>query len=248
MNYMDLIIDLHKHNPRQGPGSVEESLRAFDTTKLGRDKAIKMLDIGCGTGAASIPIAQHTSAHITALDLSEEFLSELASRADSSGLTNRISRYRGDMKNLPYGDDEFDLIWCEASIYNIGFEEGLKYWRNLVKPGGYMVISEMTWLNKIRPIDLKDFPQKVYHDIAKISEKITIIENAGLSPKAHFVIDETSWLENYYNKLESQYESFAARHGSSKEAKQVIEEHKVESELYKKYKEFFGYTFFIMQK
>ena len=42
------------------------------------------------------------------------------------------------MEHLPFGKEEFDLIWSEGAIYNIGFQRGLKEWREYIKPGGYI--------------------------------------------------------------------------------------------------------------
>jgi len=37
------------------------------------------------------------------------------------------------MEELPFQDEEFDLIWSEGAIYNIGFERGLNEWRKFLK-------------------------------------------------------------------------------------------------------------------
>ena len=39
------------------------------------------------------------------------------------------------MDALPFSPGEFDVIWAEGSIYNIGFERGLREWRQYLKPG-----------------------------------------------------------------------------------------------------------------
>ena len=46
------------------------------------------------------------------------------------------------MDQLPFHREELDLIWSEGAIYNIGFERGLKEWKEFLKPGGYVAISE----------------------------------------------------------------------------------------------------------
>ena len=38
------------------------------------------------------------------------------------------------MDDLSFEKDSLDLIWSEGAIYNIGFERGLKEWRNYLKP------------------------------------------------------------------------------------------------------------------
>lgn len=39
------------------------------------------------------------------------------------------------MENLPFGDREYDIIWSEGAIYNIGFERGVIDWNRYLKVG-----------------------------------------------------------------------------------------------------------------
>jgi hypothetical protein len=47
------------------------------------------------------------------------------------------------------------LIWSEGAIYNIGFEKGIRQWKNFLKKDGYMVLTEITWLKKDLPEETK---------------------------------------------------------------------------------------------
>ncbi len=38
------------------------------------------------------------------------------------------------MDFLPFSDGEFDVIWSEGAVYNMGFEAGVSYWRRFLKP------------------------------------------------------------------------------------------------------------------
>ena len=89
MNEISLLIDLHRHQQRQGPGSVEETRRAIHLTGLEYQKDLKIVDIGCGTGGQTLTLAESLDGHITAVDLFPEFLEELESRAAKRGLKNR---------------------------------------------------------------------------------------------------------------------------------------------------------------
>jgi hypothetical protein len=40
------------------------------------------------------------------------------------------------MDDLPFKEEELDLIWSEGAIYNIGFEKGLREWRKYLKKMG----------------------------------------------------------------------------------------------------------------
>jgi hypothetical protein len=59
---LELLLDLHRGNPRQGPGSEAMTLRALALTGLDRDRPLRIADIGCGTGAQTLTLAAHTKA------------------------------------------------------------------------------------------------------------------------------------------------------------------------------------------
>ena len=46
------------------------------------------------------------------------------------------------MDNLPFQNEELDLIWSEGAIYNIGFERGMNEWNKYLKKGGFIAVSE----------------------------------------------------------------------------------------------------------
>ena len=84
---------------------------------------------------------------MTAVDLFEPFLDRLKARAEKEGVSEaRLLPVRGDMEALSFDNESFDLIWSEGAIYLLGFEHGLKSWRRFVKPGGFVAVSECTWL------------------------------------------------------------------------------------------------------
>ncbi|MCB1173490.1 MAG: class I SAM-dependent methyltransferase [Leptospiraceae bacterium] len=71
---MELLIDFHRQATRLGPGSEADTLRAHGFTNLAGKSSLQVADIGCGTGASSLLLAQHLDAQITAVDLFAEFL------------------------------------------------------------------------------------------------------------------------------------------------------------------------------
>jgi len=72
MDLLELIIEYHKDNERQGPGSQEATLKALDCIPY-LNETTKMLDIGCGTGGQIIILAKNTAAQITAIDMLPQF-------------------------------------------------------------------------------------------------------------------------------------------------------------------------------
>ena len=55
---LDLLIDLHQPNPRQGPGGDAQTELALRLTGLDPAAPLTVADIGCGTGAATLALAR----------------------------------------------------------------------------------------------------------------------------------------------------------------------------------------------
>jgi SAM-dependent methyltransferase len=248
MTELELIIDLHKNSERQGPGSEKETLKALEFMNLQNDKKIKVVDIGCGSGGQTITLAQHLNAEITAVDLFPEFLAELNEKSEKLGLIGIIKTLEKSMDNLPFDNDEFDIIWSEGAIYNLGFENGIKKWKNYLKTGGYIAVSEITWISDSRPEEIENYWKQAYPEIDNASNKIKLLESSGYSLVGYFYLKPDSWIVNYYNPLKSRFEDFLKRNHNSELAIKVVEENKSEIELYKKYKDFFSYGFYIARK
>lgn len=248
MNDLELIVDLHLQGERQGPGSDRETLRALDLIQLPEYGELKFADIGCGTGAQTFALAEHTRAEIVAVDIFSEFLSELKKRVETAEFSDQIKTLKSSMDDLPFGEEAFDVIWSEGAIYLMGFAKGIKAWRKYLKPGGYLAVSEIVWTTKERPEELEVYWKDHYPEIGLISEKIKVLEDSGYSPIGHFVLPASCWLDHYYHPMEKRFDVFLDRHDHSKEAKALVASEKEEIKFYKKHKVHFSYGFFVAKK
>lgn len=242
-------MDLHINGERQGPGSDKETRKALDMTLLDQNAPLKIADIGCGTGASTMALKRMLkNSRISSVDLFSEFLDVLNRNALQEGFSEDISTIACSMDNLPFQDDEFDLIWSEGAVYNIGFENGLSKWRRYLKPEGVIAVSEITWLTSDRPDEIHNHWKGCYPEIGTASDKIRIIEKNGYSPIGYFTLPEYCWLDNYYLPLEKRFDDFLQKYKNSKEALEIVESEKEEIDLYKVYSAFFGYGFYIAKK
>ena len=248
MTELELIIDLHKNSKRQGPGSEKETLKALELMNLSSDRNLKIADIGCGSGGQTITLAQNLNGEITAVDLFPEFLDKLNEKSEKLGLKEKIVTLERSMDDLPFNSEEFDIIWSEGAIYNIGFENGVKKWKDYLKNGGYLAVSEITWTTNSRPSEIENFWTQEYPEIDIASNKIKILENNGYTLVGYFHLTQKSWIENYYKPMEKRFETFLERNNNSELARKVVKENKSEMELYKKYKNYYSYGFYIVRK
>ncbi len=185
---------------------------------------------------------------IIGVDMLEPFIDRLNADAARCGLQERVRGITASMDHLPFKEDEFDLIWSEGAIYNIGFERGLKEWRRFLKPGGYMAVSEIAWLTDERPAEINDFWTAAYPEIDTVARKVSVMEQAGYEVVASFVLPESCWTDNYYNPQESIIDAFLKKHSNSEAAQVLVAEQREEAELYRRFKTFYSYAFFVGKK
>jgi SAM-dependent methyltransferase len=248
VNELELLIDLHKHADRQGPGGTAETEKAILVGDIDQKTPLKIADIGCGTGASTLTLARLLNAKITAVDFLQDFIDELIARAQTEVTENKITPLCASMEQLPFADEEFDVIWSEGAIYNIGFEKGVRDWKRYLKPGGLLMASEITWLTNTRPAEIQDHWRAEYPGIDTASAKMKVLEDNGYRPVGYFVLPEHCWLDNYYEPMRKRFDAFLSRHGNSEEARAVVEAERQEIELYEKYNAYYSYGVYIARK
>jgi SAM-dependent methyltransferase len=242
-----LICEYFLGADRQGPGSPEITLKALSfIDNLTESSCIA--DIGCGTGGQTLVLAQNVLGTITGVDLFSAYINHFNTNAIRLGLGNRVRGIVGSMNELPFQREELDLIWSEGAIYNIGFERGLNYWKQFIKQGGYIAVSEASWFTDVRPAEIQEFWQIAYPEIDTIPNKISQMQRAGYFPIAAFTLPENCWTDNFYTPLISVQEAFLKKYAGNKIAEDFVDSERYETALYHKYKEHYGYVFYIGKK
>jgi SAM-dependent methyltransferase len=242
-----LICEYFSNLERQGPGSPEATLKALSfIDNLANDS--KIADLGCGTGGQTMVLARHAPGHITGIDLFADFIDIFNANSCKWNLQDRVSGIVGSMDNLPFQREELDLIWSEGAIYNIGFERGLKQWHGFLKRGGFIAVSEASWFTRERPAEIDAFWKDAYPEIDVISRKVEQMEKAGYIPVATFVLPENCWLDNFYTPQISAQKKFLKKHAGNEAAEELVKNQRHEAHLYDKYKDFYGYVFYIGKK
>ena len=242
-----LICEYFSSVERQGPGSAETTIKALSFVEGLTDKSL-IADLGCGTGGQTITLAQHTPGQITGIDLFPDFINQFNSNAEHFNLQDRVKGIIRSMDELPFRNEELDLIWSEGAIYNIGFERGLNEWRRYLKPGGYIAVSESSWFTDERPAEINDFWVNAYPEIDTIPGQVAKIHKAGYLPVATFILPATCWTEHYLALKIPAQKIFLEKYAGNKIAEEFSALQSIEEELYRKYKDFYGYTFFIAKK
>ena len=241
-----MIADFFKRVDRQGPGGDWETKLAASLIPDFKRK-IRIADIGCGKGSQTFVLADEYDAEIDAVDLLPEMTESIKKQCQEKNLEDSVHPIQVSMDALPFQSNTYDLIWAEGSIFIMGYEKGLQYWHQFLKPGGYVAVTDCSWLNSKRPKNMNWIKDNV-PEIDSIEHKIEQMSAAGYEPYAHFILPETCWTKNYYEPMAPVMEAFLQDHKNSAAAQSFVNRLKEEIAYYEKNKEYFGYVFYIGKK
>lgn len=125
----------------------------------------RVLDVGCGTGRFTIPLAAKTNATVYGLDSSSEML-EKAKSKNKGGVVKWI---QGRAEGLQFDDGHFDCVLMSYTIHHVDdMRKAIEEMYRVLKDQGRCVIltsshgqigrSVIHKFPKIRKIDLERFP------------------------------------------------------------------------------------------
>lgn len=241
-----LFFEMFSGLPRQGPGDAASTLRALALVP-GVGPETHVLDIGCGTGSHTRVLAQHSQAHIVAIDNHKPFVDELDRQARTLGIADRLEARVGDMRHLDFPPASFDLLWSEGSIFVMGFEAGLREWRRLLAPGGHLVVSEACWTKADPPPDCAAFWAQEYPAIRDVPALLTAIAACGYEPVAHFPLPPSAWWDDYYRPLQHNIDTFRERHRDDTDALRLADQVQREIDVWHAYSDCYSYEFFVLR-
>lgn len=102
----------------------------------------RVLDVGAGTGNATLPAAR-TGAEVTAADLTPELLAVGERAARAEGLAVRW--VEADAEHLPFDDGEFDVVLsCIGAMFAPDHAAAARELLRVCRPGGTLVMANWT--------------------------------------------------------------------------------------------------------
>jgi ubiquinone/menaquinone biosynthesis C-methylase UbiE len=101
-----------------------------------------VLDAGCGAGHTAVAFAPHVK-QVIAYDFTASMLQQVQQLADERQITNIITQ-EGDVENLPFADDTFDIVATRYSAHHwLHPETALQEFKRVLKPNGTFIISDI---------------------------------------------------------------------------------------------------------
>jgi SAM-dependent methyltransferase len=243
----DFIYESHLGLERQGIGSPEMTIKALTFLDNFNDNS-KIADLACGTGGQTMVLAQNITGNIIGVDMCPAFINVFNDNAKKLNLQNRVYGIVDSMEDLSFQKEELDLIWSEGAIDSIGFEKGLAHWIGFLKKNGYVAVSCPSWLTHERPAEIEKFWVDAGGSIDTIGSYISIMQKVGFSFISAFVLPEKCWTDTYFIPREAADKALLEKYPGNKIVEELIEGDKLEVELYSKYKQYYGYVFYIGQK
>lgn len=241
------LFTLFEGLDRQGPGSDACTTRMFDL--LSPPEAAAVLDIGCGAGSQALALARRCEAcTITAVDIHQPYLHSLRQRAEKAGYSDRITTVCASMDDLPVAPGSFDVIWAEGSIFVIGFEKGLRYWKQFLRPGSAMALTELVWFTDHPSAEAASFMQEAYPPMTTVPGCERIIRETGYHLAGSFRLPDETWWQEYYDPVVQKMSGMNDQVAGDPDAMAILDSMKKEIALFRQYSGEYGYQAFLVRK
>lgn len=122
-------------------GGREASRRLLSLVDLRPD--MRVLEIGCGSGATLSNLSEMGQPHLFAVDLSLKMLKNTAKRFRPRQRARLI--LADAARALPFSPHSFDLLYAESVAGILEFSKILPEWNRVLKKGGQLALNDGLW-------------------------------------------------------------------------------------------------------
>ncbi len=118
--------------------------------RIGPRKSVELLDLGCGTGRFSIPMAARLGYSVTGADNSDEMLEKARNKEGG----NRVKWSVQNAAHLSYPNASFDVVFTSHLLHHLDEPlDAIRECYRVLRPGGVI-------LNRYGPMeDIRDDPE-----------------------------------------------------------------------------------------
>lgn len=178
LNFWD--FQARKHGTAHSASWGDEYAIQLEVENIGNHlrEGDDVLDVGCANGYSLIKQIDRKAASLTGIDFSEIMIAEAEKNRLSSSSPDRLKFKVGDVRNLPFENSSFDIVYTTRTLINLPtWEEqiqGIKECIRVCRTGGRILLSEAFWepfvsLNAIRSVI--NLPPLVEHDFNRYIKK-----------------------------------------------------------------------------
>ncbi|SHF81709.1 SAM-dependent methyltransferase [Streptoalloteichus hindustanus] len=116
-------------------------LTALVVERLGVGPGGRVLDLGCGHGAAAVATAVRTGAEVVGVDVNPRALADARRAADLAGVADQVTLVECDALGTPFPDGSFDAVLAFESTPHFALSELFPEIARLLRLNGRLVIE-----------------------------------------------------------------------------------------------------------
>jgi len=163
------------------PGGRASTEALFARAAITADS--KVLDVGCGVATTTVEIAKRFGAQVTAVDIAPVMLERAQANVTAAGVGNLVTVEHGDILDLNYEDNSFDVVIAEAVTMFVDRSRAAAQLARVTRPGGRVLATEFFWreppTNEAREIFLGQVCPGLEFDT--VDDWMRIYQSAGLT-------------------------------------------------------------------
>jgi ubiquinone/menaquinone biosynthesis C-methylase UbiE len=152
-----LMAELGKTVIHPGGGRSTAELLAMANPRPGQ----RVLDAGCGIGTTAAQISRCFNCEVVALDINEANLDRARCTVKQMGVDDRVDVRRGDIEQLEFEDEAFDVVIVEAVTMFVHRKRAAAELVRVCRRGGRVIDHEFIWRRPPPPGSRELFMGKV---------------------------------------------------------------------------------------
>ncbi|EGP5747268.1 class I SAM-dependent methyltransferase [Enterococcus faecium] len=187
-NYVDLLSFVEETN--RCPGGKRTINKILQLTLLNSRNGynLKILEIGSNTGFTSIEIAKLIpGSRVIGIDVNSNAVKAANEKLQlqTNELNDRVTFIVGDASDLPFEDNEFDLVICGGAntFINEKFrEKAVAEYRRVLKPYGFLSVTNLFYNQPVPKNILEDLKKVLGFEIKpwRRSYWLNLLNNSGM--------------------------------------------------------------------
>jgi ubiquinone/menaquinone biosynthesis C-methylase UbiE len=176
----------------------------------------KLLDLGCGPGTDTIPLAPlvGVSGQVVGADYDVDMVAEAEQLAEQAGVNKWVSHKRVDAISLPFETDYFDSCRSERLFQHLLHPaQALSEMARVAKPGGWVVVADTDWGSLSTDSDETDIERRLTRFLAE-----SCLHNGYSGRKLYRLFKQQNLADISFQVFPIAFHNYAlARHGTQAE-------------------------------